>query len=155
MAAKKSVKKLTDLRVLKKRMLELARSVEIYEELKLTLLVEGWNLDDEVVKDAVGDWLVNTLSYYTHKSFFVKILGLDENPSEEQVARRCEVMKGLWKDVMGMKDKEASRVGMLLVVDAMASPFGWNAADLDLEDLADKKMEAVGKLVTWLGKMAW
>lgn len=153
MCAKKSVKQLTNVRVLKKKLLELARSVDAYEELKLTLMLDGWDLNDEQVKEAVYDWLVMTLSSYTNRSYFVRILGLDEGPTTEQVAKRCGVMKGLWKDVIGVKDKEAARVGMLLVVDTMS--FGWDAADMDDEELRDKKLEEVGKLATWLGKMAW
>lgn len=147
---KKTKKKTSGLRWLRGRLRDLAKEADCYEEVKLNLMLEGWNLDDKPTKAAVRKWLTQNLSYYVNNSYFVRILGLDDCISGEQTARRCEVMRGLWEDVVGVKDKEAAKVGMLLVVESMA--YGWNAATADTED---EGLKAVGKLVTWLGTVAW
>ena len=143
------VRKPSALKGLRGRLKDLAKEADCYEEVKLNLLLEGWNLDDKPIKMAIRKWLTQSLSYNVNNSYFVRILGLDENISGEQAAARCEVMKGLWEDVVGVKDKDAARVGMLLVAHSMT--WCWNAATVDAED---KALKAVSALVTWLGTIA-
>lgn len=150
MSVKKSVKKLSSLRTLKARLLELAKTAEIYEELKLTLMLEGWNLDEWAVKDTVKKWLIVSLPYDRDRRFLAKILELGEHIDGETAARRCAVVKGMWEDVIGVENKEAAKIGLLQVVNAM--DYRWNAVVMEVDD---KTMEAVGKLVTWLWAMTW
>ena len=149
MAVKKSVERLTDLRVLKKRMLELARSVEIYEELKLTLLIEGWNLDDEKVKAAVKRWLTSRSEVDRCKNMLRQIIAIWETSDCARIAARCEVMKGLWEDAVGRKDQEAARIGMMLAANVLDS--SWNG--LAIADKPD--VRALAELVGWFGRLAY
>ena len=141
------------LKGLKGRLIELAKKADSYEEVKLNLILEGWNLDDGKVKGAVKRWLTQSLSHYANNSYFVRILELYDDVSEEQVAARCEVMKGLWEDVVDVEDKDAARVGMLLVAHSMT--WCWNAAEAAEGNAEDGALKAIGKLVTWLGQLAW
>lgn len=141
------------LKGLKGRLIELAKKADSYEEVKLNLILEGWNLDDEKVKGAVKRWLTQSLSCHVNNSYFVRILELYDDVSGEQVAARCEVMKRLWEDVVGVEDKKAARVGMLLVAHSMT--WCWNAADVAEGNAEDGALKAISKLVTWLGQLAW
>lgn len=143
---------------LKGRLRELAKKADCYEELKLNLVLEGWNLDDEKVKAAVRRWLTSFSSCYVCKCYFASILGLDEGISSETAARRSIVMRELWEDVVGVEDKAAAKASMLQIAYMMTSSYGWNAAnaakmlDSDADDIG---LEAVNGLATWLGNVAW
>lgn len=149
----------TRLKGLKRRLRELAGKVDCYEELKLTLVLEGWNLDDEAVKGAVKKWLLEFYrfsTYYTRKCYLEEILGLEVGVRDgEELVARCNVLKGMWEDVVGVEDKQAAVLGALLVMNAMTSTGGWNAASVNVDDEEDRGLEAVGGLAAWLGTIAW
>ena len=143
------VRKPSALKGLRGRLKDLAKEADCYEEVKLNLLLEGWNLDDKPIKMAIRKWLTQSLSYNVNNSYFVRILGLDENISGEQAAARCEVMKGLWEDVVGRKDQEAARIGMMLAANVLDS--SWNG--LAIADKPD--VRALAELVGWFGRLAY
>lgn len=144
------------LKGLKGRLRELAKKADCYEELKLNLMLEGWNLDDdEKVRAAVRRWLTSFSSCYVCKCYFASILGLDEGISSETAARRSIVMRELWEDVVGVEDKAAAKASMLQIAYMMTSSYGWNAAKVLNGDANDIGLEAVNGLATWLGNVAW
>lgn len=145
-------KNVKSLNMSKTQLRDLVWEADSYDELKLNLVLKGWNLDDKATRAKVKDWMAKANSTWSNR-YFQSFLRLGCSSSDiKKIPVRVDIMKGLWKDCVGEKDREAAKVGMMMLAEEMSSSNGWNTKSFNG---SDKGFDAVAQLIMWLGEIAY
>lgn len=148
------VRKLSAFSGLKRKLIELARTADSYEEVKLTLALDGWDLDDVKAKEAVKRWLYGSFGAgrysetFKDVGLFKDVIAIWEPVDASKIAARAEVLKRLWLDVIGRKDAGAARRGLMLAANVLDS--SWRK----LDEADAPAIGAIAELVAWFGELA-
>lgn len=134
------------------RLLAAVSEAESWDEAKLLLVMDGWDVVATDVADAIKRILLGRQGM--NKTMNVFMHSLTDGPAERQM-QMADMLKGIWTDVVGLKDNAAAK-NMFFRLNGM---LDWMKSKMLVKTSVNiynnVMLNVLGELTVWFGQLAW